>query len=179
MLLAPCRWKQRDIHEKREERNFKIARFEAQINCNNVLLPRITELTKTLKSEGSPSTLISVYNSFVDKIQTNPSPDCPPGNDPTKIEQTYDGMILSLLRQVGEKAKERVSAAGTTASDKEERLAKEIVVEMQMHVKHLGETIAKDSKELEGLYAEKKKHITSEDIHVGVESKVCLGLSPL
>jgi len=81
--------------------------------------------------------------------------------------------MLSLLRQVGEKAKERVSASGTINSDKEAHLAKEIVVEMQMHVKHLGETIEKDSKELETLIAEKKKHITSEDIHVGVESKVC------
>jgi len=35
------RWKQRDIHEKREARNHRIAELEAEVACNDVLLTRL------------------------------------------------------------------------------------------------------------------------------------------
>jgi len=165
------RWKQRDIHEKRELRKHKIKTLEAQIDCNKVLLPRITEISKKLVDPNSSTPATVYFNSLVEQLRTNPSRDCPPGNDPSKLEHTYDGMLLSLLNMVGEVAKEKVKEAGVLEADKEERLAKELAAEMTVHVKQLGETIEKDKKQLEEEESEQKKHITMDDLHEGFESK--------
>jgi cell division cycle protein 37 len=163
---------QRNIHEKRDERNRKIATLEAQIACNNVLLPRITEIANNLASGTSePATVY--FNNLISKLRANPSKDCPPGNDPNKLEHTYDGMLLSLLNMVTEKAKQRVQDAGLVGdAEKKERLEKELQAEMKMHVKQLTETIEKDQQELDHEEAEKRKKITMDDIHEGFDSKV-------
>jgi cell division cycle protein 37 len=167
-----CRWKRRDIHEKREVRKQTIARLRAQIDCNNVLLPRITSISNTV-ADPAPSTPPTVYfNSLVEQLQKNPSRDCPPTNDPTKLEQTYDGMLLSLLKQVGEESKVKVKEAGATEADREDKLVKAISSGMAEHVKRLKETIDKDVEKLAQEEKEQRKHITSEDVHDGFESKV-------
>ncbi|KAF8061702.1 Cdc37 N terminal kinase binding-domain-containing protein [Lyophyllum atratum] len=165
------RWKQRDIHEKREMRKHQIAKLRAQIACNNVLLPRITEIANTL-SNPAPSTPPTAYfNSLVEQLEKNPSRDCPPTNDPTKLEQTYDGMLLSLLKQVGEEARHKVKEAGTPEAEREEKIAKFLASGMADHVKRLKETIDRDTAELEKEEAEQRKHITTDDIHEGFSSK--------
>ncbi|KAJ3506570.1 hypothetical protein NLJ89_g6797 [Agrocybe chaxingu] len=170
-LIRRVVWKQRDIHEKREARKHKIQSLRAQIDCNEVLLPRIKGIRDNLKNPPSSSPAPTYFSSLVDQLQTNPSRDCPPGNDSTKIEQTYDGMLLSLLKMVGEKAKEKVKEDGLLEADKEKRLTKELIVEMEMHVKQLGETIDRDRKEMEEEIHEQKKHITMDDLHEGFENK--------
>jgi cell division cycle protein 37 len=164
---------QRNIHQKRDDRNRKIATLEAQIACNQVLLPRITEIADNLSSHKHSEPATIYFNNLVSKLQANPSKDCPPGNDPNKLEQTYDGMLLSLLKMVTEKAKQRVQEAGVVGdAEKKERLEKELQAEMKMHVTQLSETIEKDQKELELEEAEKKKKITMDDMHEGFDSKV-------
>lgn len=163
------RWKQRDIHEKREARKHRISHLRAQIACNNVLLSRIKDITARLEDPSASPPVTAYFTSLVEQLTTKPSPDCPPGNDPTKVEQTYDGMLLSLLRQVSEDAKAKFK--DTARSEKDEKIAKELTVLMAGHVKHLGETIKKDEVELEKEDQEQKKHITSDDIHEGFESK--------
>jgi len=168
------RWKQRDIHEKREMRKHHIAKLHAQIACNNVLLPRIKEIANTL-ADPAPSTPPTVYfNSLVEKLEKNPSRDCPPTNDSTKFEQTYDGMLLSLLKQVGEDTRTKVKEAGTAEAEREQKLAKHLASGMADHVKRLKETIDKDTTELEKEEAEQKKRITTDDIHEGFSNKVCI-----
>ena len=62
------------------------------------------------------------FSNLIEKMQANPSKECPPGNDPNKIEQTYDGMILNLLQQVADQARKKVKESNaTTESEKEER----------------------------------------------------------
>lgn len=164
-------WRQRDIHEKRQLRKQTIARLRAQIDCNNVILPRITAISTTL-TDPAPSTPPTVYfNSLAEQLEKNPSRDCPPTNDPTKIEQTYDGMILSLLKQVGEEAKIKVKEAGVAEADRGKKLAKALANGMAEHMKRLKETIDKDVQKLAEEEKEQKKHITSEDLHEGFESK--------
>lgn len=164
---------QRNIHEKREVRKQKISTLEAQIACNKVLLPRITKIAEHLSSRTNSEPATVYFNNFISKLQTNPSKDCPPGNDPNKLDHTYDGMLLSLLKMVTEKVKQRVEEAGLVdEARKQERLEKELQDEMQMHVKQLTETIAKDQQELEDEDAERKKKITMEDLHEGFDSKV-------
>lgn len=165
------RWKQRDIHEKREIRKEKIRHLQAQIDCNKVLLPRIKEIHSNLISQSSSVSPTVYFNSLVEKLQTSPSRDCPSGNDSTKIEQTYDGMVLSLLKTVSDKAKDKVKLADALEAEKEARLAKALGVEVATHVQQLGDTIVKDQKELDNEVKEQKKHITSEDLHEGFDSK--------
>lgn len=161
------RWKQRDIHEKRETRKHHITHLQAQTACNQVLLPRIIEYAKKLKEESSP---VAYYNSVVEQIEKNPSRDCPPGNDPTKLEQTYDGMILSLLHQLSNISKEKVKADGVPESERMEKLGKLLAEGMAEHAVRLGETINNDQAEMEKELQEQNKKITSDDIHEGFSS---------
>lgn len=164
------RWRQRDIHEKREARRAKIAQLQANIDCDNVLLPRVTEIADKLADSSTDQ--VPYFNSLVEKLEKNPSKDCPPGNDPSKSEQTYDGMLLILLKGVTDVVKKRVEASNVSQSEKEARLGKELAVEMAMHVTQLKKAIDDKKKELENEIKEQKKKITSEDIHEGFDSKV-------
>lgn len=74
-------------------------------------------------------------------------------------------MILNLLEQVAAQARER--AAGD-----QEKLGRLLEDGVGGHVQKLGEEIAKLKRELDELYKEKAKHITTEDIHEGFDSKV-------
>ncbi|KAJ7175943.1 Cdc37 N terminal kinase binding-domain-containing protein [Mycena filopes] len=165
------RWKQRDIHEKREQRKANIAHLHAQIACNHVLYPRIQAIQSTLESPDSDKPRTVYFNALVEQLQRNPSKECPPGNDPSQVEQTYDGMLLSLLHQVGEAANTAVKEAGATGDQREEKLGKALADGMKEHVVRLKETIDKDTKTLEEEEKEQKKHITSEDMHDGFSNK--------
>ncbi|KAF9450581.1 hsp90-like protein [Macrolepiota fuliginosa MF-IS2] len=163
------RWRQRDIHEKREARKVKIVQLQANIDCDDILLPRVSEMAEKL---ADPSTdQIPYFNSLVEKLEKNPSKDCPPGNDPSKPEQTYDGMLLHLLRGVTDAVKKRVQASNVSESEKDAKLGKELATEMAMHVTQLTKAIDDKKKELEDELKEQKKKITSDDIHEGFDSK--------
>ncbi|KAF9013206.1 hypothetical protein BDQ17DRAFT_1386816 [Cyathus striatus] len=146
-------WKQRDIHEKREVRKSRIQQLTVNIDCDTVKV-----------TDPSSSIPVPVYiNNLAQQLKTNPSRDS---------GATYDGMILDLLRGISQKAGDRVKAAGPlTEEEKQERLAKELITEVQFHVRELGKRIEQNKKELEEELKEQKKHITSEDIHEGWESK--------
>ncbi|KAJ7761590.1 Cdc37 N terminal kinase binding-domain-containing protein [Mycena maculata] len=165
------RWKQRDIHEKREQRKFRIQTLRAQIACNNVLLPRIHSIHSTLTSPDLDKPRTVYFNSLVEQLEKNPSKECPPGNDPNNRDHTYDGMILSLLQQVGQTARIAVKEAGVTDNQREERLGKALADGMAEHAVKLKETIDEDTKTLEEEENEQKKHITSEDMHDGFANK--------
>ncbi|EKM79280.1 hypothetical protein AGABI1DRAFT_74161 [Agaricus bisporus var. burnettii JB137-S8] len=162
------RWRQRDIHEKREERKYKISLLEANINCDNVLLPRVKEIADKLAKSDQQ---LSYFNSLVEKLEKNPSKECPPGNDSSKSEQTYDGMLLILLRGVTDAVKKRISMLNLSESEKDARLGSELADEMSMHVKELQKEIDKKKQELEEEVQEQKRKITSEDIHEGFDNK--------
>jgi len=169
-LISIFRWRQRDIHEKREARKHKIVQLQANIDCDHVLLPRITEIANKLADPSIDA--VSYFNSRVEKLEKEPSKDCPPGNDSSKSEQTYDGMLLILLRGITEVVKKRIQESNTAELEKQTRLAKELVIEMNMHVKQLAKSIDDKKQELEEELKEQKKKITSDDIHEGFTSKV-------
>jgi cell division cycle protein 37 len=136
-----------------------------------VLLPKITEIATTIADANLSTPQAAYFNNLVEKLRTNPSKDCPPGNNPDKIEQTYDGMILNLLERVSQDAKNKLKELNLAESEKEQKLGQVLQEEMAMHVKQLGVTIEKDSKELQAEKEEQKKKITSDDIHEGWETK--------
>jgi cell division cycle protein 37 len=139
-------------------------------------LPRIEEIHSNLVNQSLSVSPTVYFNSLVEQLQGNPSPDCPPGADSTKLEQTYDGMLLSLLKMVSEKAKEKVKQSDILGDEKDARLAKELGTEVATHVQQLGDTIDKNQKELDEEVKEQKKHITSDDLHDGFASKVSRSL---
>lgn len=154
-------------------RKQKITHLQAQIACNKVLFPRIQDIYARL-SAPSETTSAVYFNTLYEQLQKNPSPDCPPGNDPKKIEQTYDGMLLELLTQVSAQAKDKIKDASVLESEKEDKLSKALADGLKFHVDHLGETIKKDEAELVNEEQEQKKHITSDDLHDGFSNTVCL-----
>jgi cell division cycle protein 37 len=112
------------------------------------------------------------FSSLVEQLERNPSKECPPGNNPDELEQTYDGMLLSLLRQVGDAAKVAVKEAGVSDDQREEKIGKALTEGMKEHVVRLKEIIDNDSKELEQELNKQKKHITSDDMHDRFANKV-------
>jgi cell division cycle protein 37 len=163
---------QNKIHEEREMRKVKIVNLGAQIACNNILYPRIQAIQASLESGDTDMPRTVYFSSLVEQLERNPSKECPPGNNPEKLEQTYDGMLLSLLRQVGDAAKVAVKEAGVSDDQREERIGKALAEGIREHVVRLKETIDNDSKELEQEQNEQKKHITSDDMHDGFANKV-------
>ncbi|KAI0769900.1 Cdc37 N terminal kinase binding-domain-containing protein [Fomes fomentarius] len=151
------RWKQRAIHEQREERKFKIAQLKADLACNDVLKPRLTQITADVEAQGPAH-----FSSLVDKFKTNPSPDAPPTNAPE--QKTYDEMLLSLMLQVWEEAKKK----GVEKNDP--KLGDALVAGLREHLNKMSEHQEKLKKELKNEEEEAHKKITSEDIREGFDS---------
>lgn len=151
------RWKQRSIHEEREARKHKISALQAEISCNDVLAPRLHDFRAKLDSADGG---LKYFQQSVERLQTNPSPEAPPTN--AKDQPTYDAMLLSLLLQVWGDAKslpaDEQEVAVLSGVDKH-------IAQLVEHTKNLEKDLAAEEKE-------QRKHITSEDIHEGFDSKV-------
>lgn len=144
-------------------RNQKIKDLEAEIACNDVLLPRLRTITEEVHgaSDGPAQ-----FSRIVEQLTTNPSKDGPQTAPDAPKKLTYDEMILSLLMQVRNDAKEK------GFENNKERLAEVLVTNLKSHVVKLGEQQEKLKKELDSEKSEKSKKITSEDIHEGWDSHV-------
>jgi len=167
------RWKQRDIHEKRETRKHKIEAFNAEIACNDVLRPRLFRIEQRIAGAtptaagdlaedadaGKSLVGLTFFQYLVDRLQSNPSPAAPPTN--AKNQPTYDAMILSLLLQIFASVKD-------LPQDEQE---KAIMDGIKKHIVQLADHTKQLQADLEEEIKEQKKHITSDDIHEGWESK--------
>ncbi|EKM51968.1 uncharacterized protein PHACADRAFT_262403 [Phanerochaete carnosa HHB-10118-sp] len=151
------RWKQRDIHEKREMRRMHIAQLEADIACNEVLEPRLHQITADVEAKGPAE-----FSSLVERFKTNPSPEKPPTNAPQ--QKTYDEMLLALMLKVWEEAKKE----GVEKDDP--KLSEALAKGLKKHIEELGKHQEKLKQELAQEEVEQKKKITSDDIHEAWES---------
>jgi len=177
------RWKQRDIHDKREARKHRIEACRAGIACNNVLAPRLDRIRARFVGKASDAgeansqpqtewaedaddvrilTGRALFQHLVERLQTFPSPAAPPTN--AKDQPTYDSMLLSLLMQVYDGVK-------SLPMDEQESA---VLSGLDKHIVQLKEHTEKLENDLEAEIREQKKHITSEDIKEGFENKVCL-----
>ncbi|WWC67564.1 uncharacterized protein I206_101473 [Kwoniella pini CBS 10737] len=87
------RWKQRDIHEKREARKLQIAKLKSELELNSVLRPRIETIKKGVSEKG-----LNHYRSVQRRIKEAPSDEKPNTGSPN--QPTYDMMISQLLQDV-------------------------------------------------------------------------------
>lgn len=106
------------------------------------------------------------FSSLVEQLKTNPSSDAPGNGD-----LTYDQMILSLLLQVWEEAKEK----GVEKDDL--HLDEALVSGIKVHIAKLIQQDKENKIELENEEKEAQKKITSESIHDGWDSKASLLLA--
>ena len=83
-------------------------------------------------------------------------------------------MVLSLLLQVSEEAKKVADGRG------EDVVGAKVKEGLEKHLQQLGEHTEKLGKDLAAEEKEQKKHITSEDMHDGFDSKVspCVNYIP-
>ncbi|KAH9997958.1 Cdc37 N terminal kinase binding-domain-containing protein [Russula vinacea] len=152
------RWKQRDIHEKRETRNHRIAELEAEVACNEVLLTRIRAFQSQLAQSGASSR----FSSEVERLRKSPSPEAPATNAARAVP--YDEMILRLLETIAKEARE-------TAGSDQVKLEKTLEERLGFHVQKLSDVTEERRKEKDELIKEKGKHITMDDLHDGFDSK--------
>jgi cell division cycle protein 37 len=129
------------------------------------LIPRLSALSQSIAAASNPQ---SFFNETVEKLQKNPSPDAPPTNSPNPI--SYDAMVLSLLLKVAEDVK---------GKHQNQDMGKVLKEAIDVHVVELGKRQEDFEKNLETEEKERNKHITSDDIHDGFDSKVRFSFSLL
>jgi cell division cycle protein 37 len=150
------RWKQRDIHEKREQRKFKITQYEQELKNNDVLYPKIVEVTKIVSDGGPPA-----FSSTVERLKMQPSDEAPgPG------QMRYDEMLHELMVSVWEECKKE------GIDSKDDQLGDVLTKKLEGHQAKLLARQEHLRSELKKEKAEQEKKITSDDIHEGFSSSV-------
>ena len=148
------RWKQRDIHEKREQRKAEKDAIKAEMDTNDALSPRLDELIGSTKKQGS-----AYYSREVAKLSAGRQQR---GNKDGPNGPTTDDMILSLLLQI----QQHENLKGKAGNDLDEALLNEL----QRHREKLGARQTQIQFELEQMEKEDSKKITSDSIRDGWNS---------
>lgn len=195
------RWKQRDIHEKREQRKLHIAKLKSELELNGVLRPRIESVVTGVQDKGVPH-----FRAVQRRIKEQPSDEKPATNAPN--QPTYDMMLGQLLGDVWREAAWLVDGdakvvSGVVTKDgkkvddttgepswaneatvpegKAEVMAQALVERLKFHLKELDNRDKEVRQEIEKEEADMAKKITSDGIHEGWSSTVINkdGPSPL
>ena len=149
------RWKQRDIHEKREMRKIQRSHYEAEHRTNVAVAPILEELCKATEKEGS-----KFYSREVSRLSAGRQER---GNKDGPDGPTLDDIVLSLLLQINEE--EDVAKARETP-----QLDQALANALKTHIYKL----ATRTKELETLLKEMddedRRKITSESLRDGWNS---------
>lgn len=154
------RWKQRDIHEKREHLKARMQQLELNSEVNHDLkdwVEFVIELSESgkIKLNGSFDAIGHALNGkFVKKG---------PSKAPQDSDQPqYIDMMVSLFGKINEEVEEM----NVEQSQREEAL----LGRLKFHLGKLEEAIEVENKEYEELVEERSHHILSEDIHTGFDS---------
>ncbi|KAJ8097852.1 Cdc37 N terminal kinase binding-domain-containing protein [Lipomyces tetrasporus] len=154
------RWKQRDIHEKREVRHHEIETLKAENLMNSNLLSRIQRLIGFLKAvpEGAEDEKVAIDTILKEGCaESGGSVEENPANGPGP---TFSDMMKSLVDQVEPEA----------SQSKDGSYREALISKFEAHYKRLSELQNACVKKLTDLQNEEAKHITSDDIHIGFDS---------
>lgn len=149
------RWKQRDLHEKRQMQELRQKQLEVNIETNQDLLLRVNRLLEAARKGENVGSDIERSVALACERETKLKPSLA-----TSPEQPlYSDMLESMLTQVAQKA-------GTA-----DAVAKEIEEHRNMIVSALRD----EKKELKGIEEERHRHIYSDDMHTGWDSTIIGG----
>ncbi|PWY99252.1 hypothetical protein BCV70DRAFT_115127 [Testicularia cyperi] len=148
------RWKQRDIHEKRDQRKAEKDAIRAEISTNSILAPHLAELLRNTTKEGS-----AYYSREVARLSAGRSDR---GNKDGPDGPTTDDMLLSLLLQI--------QHDDVVKSKQGDDLDQALVEKLQSHNDLLTKRQTTLKFELEQMEKEDSKKITSDGIHDGWNS---------
>ncbi|KAK9325790.1 Cdc37 N terminal kinase binding-domain-containing protein [Lipomyces orientalis] len=152
------RWKQRDIHEKREVRHHEIETLKAENQMNSNLLSRIQRLIGFLKAvpEGAEDEK-AVIDTILKEAYTESGGSV--GENP-KNGPSFSDMMKSLVDQVEPEA----------SQSKDGSYRQALISKFEAHYKRLSDLQNACVKKLTDLQNDEAKHITSDDIHIGFDS---------
>ena len=190
------KWKQRDIHEKRDARRLRIAKLQSELSLNNVLRPRIQSVISGLSERG-----IDHFRAVQRRLKETPSSDKPETG--ASNQPTYDMMLAQLLgdvwresvwiaegatadggavmkdgKKIDEKGDEPAWSTGAIPDGKKEGLTRALESRMNWHLVELDRRDGDVKDELEEEEREQKKKITSEDIKDGWSQSTVAPLKP-
>lgn len=154
------KWKQRDIHEKRERAKMQMQHYKIEIDMNKALIAKIDQLMAALKekSADTPSSVIaSVLQSYSAEDRKGS------GAGPSFLE-----MIEALLKQVDTEVK----------SIRDEDKSSAIAHKVSMHRDKLLGIITKRQGEIKQLEQENEKKITSDGLREGFNYSSVKNIEP-
>ncbi|KAI3628955.1 hypothetical protein CBS9595_000027 [Malassezia furfur] len=146
------RWKQRDIHEKREMRKIERSRLEAEGRTNTDLMPELDRLVQDTRKEGVPFYEREMKRLLAGRAER--------GNKDGPDGPTLDDMLLSLLLQINQEDAVKSSAGKADQADT-------LVASLESHKKRLKERQDTIEAELRTMDEEDQRKITSDSLREG------------
>src|SRR6266542_680380 len=166
------RWKQADIHQKREERRRKIEALKLEISNNETLLGRIDDMIQQL-IEGGVETFLQTIEKLREtnkKIasEAKENKETLENAPQTEGEQlaypTFDQMMSALFERIQEEVKH----------ESPEKVGEELINKLTQHREKLSKRQKEDKQELEKEERDAKKKITMDDMHTGFDKSVSI-----
>ncbi|CAG8543843.1 425_t:CDS:2 [Acaulospora colombiana] len=160
------RWKQADIHAKREERRRKIGSLKQKISQDDVLLDRIDTMIQKLQSEGVESFFKTIeelretnkeMESEAIKTESTPQGE---GTEPTP--PTFDQMMRILFEKIQQEVK----------NESPEEVSERLIDKLKEHREKLKKSQDDAKVELEKEENEARKKIIVDDLHTGFDKAV-------
>ena len=145
------RWRQQDIHQKRDERNREIALLETQVPMYEELNRRVGILLAKCGDS-----VLANYQQVCDFLSKTFDSSKPPGVE--EDAPTYNEMIEDLFTDI----KGKLETASLDPNDG--KLVREQVAN---HTKKIEDVLSTQRDKLQTLYKERELHISSEDMHTG------------
>ncbi|CAI2174958.1 17088_t:CDS:2, partial [Funneliformis geosporum] len=162
------RWKQADIHQKREDRRRKIEALKLETSNNEVLLGRMNDMIKQLQEGGVETFLQTIENLretnkkiAMEAKNKEPLENVPPQE--SEGEQlaypTFDQMMSVLFEKIQEEVK----------YESPEKVGEGLIDKLTQHREKLSKRQKEAKQELDREERDAKKKITMDDIHTGFD----------
>lgn len=132
---------------------------------NSTLLTKIQQILSSTKAAGSPFISRTIAELKI-KVPDYVGKTFKDGEQPSQ-----DHMILSLLSQVVNSVNKKLEESGKDPIKDIEIREKYLVEEIEVHEQRLIQRQIDVQKEIEVEEKEQKKHITTDDMHMGFETK--------
>ncbi|CAG8444153.1 15895_t:CDS:2 [Funneliformis mosseae] len=162
------RWKQADIHQKREDRRRKIEALKLETSNNEVLLGRINDMIKQLQEGGVETFLQTIENlreknkkiAIEAKNKEALENDQPKEGEGEKLAYpTFDQMMSVLFEKIQEEVK----------YESPEIVGEGLIDKLTQHREKLSKRQKEAKQELDKEERDAKKKITMDDMHTGFD----------